>query len=250
MTAKKKATLAVGSLAAFLFVASTWAADTGTGRIIPKGKVALYRNGQVIGEFTSGAPLPHDVQLMCRGRCAVKTDAIFFVAEDRTRFMVVRTSDGREIDLQEGTIYFALAALPEALTFVTPHAPATAEAVILNAATGESFVKGYVSIGEHASELGIVEGGALRIRTAQNVHTVAPGETVILGQLPKEKKKEDEDDKAAAAVLVGGGTAAAATLSAGTLAVLGAFGVAGVIAVTAGDDDAGPASPFVPPPGG
>lgn len=155
---------------------------------------------------------------------------MYVVFEDGSSFKISRASGVETLDLKSGTAYFALKTLPEGLTFDTPQAPVVTEMMTLNAATGDQLLKGYVKAGKDESELGVLEGGSLVVRTAGGQKTIKSGQRIILAQ---------------AALGAGGG----ATLGAGVggaivgAGVLGGI-IAGVVTFQNNKDDDKQTSPF------
>ncbi|MBW2707666.1 MAG: hypothetical protein JRD04_00005 [Deltaproteobacteria bacterium] len=88
------------------------------------------------------------------------------VFESDSSFVISRTGSGDILDLKTGIAYFTLKTLPDGLTFGTPQADVVTEMMVLNAATGNQLLKGYVKVGKSESELGVLEGGSLMVQTA------------------------------------------------------------------------------------
>jgi len=164
------------------FTAPGFAADPFAGRILPTQKVSFFTDGQKVAQYTAEAPLPWDTLVKCEGRAGVRINGMALVFEDGSSFMVSRTENGNALDIKSGTAYFAFATLPEGLTFGTPQATVVPEAMMLNASTGNQMLKGYVKVGESASELGVLEGGKLMVRTPDGTHTINTGQRIILAQ--------------------------------------------------------------------
>lgn len=199
---------------AFLcFTAPCFAADPFAGRILPTKKVSFFNDGKKVGQFTAEAPLPWDTLVKCEGRTAVRMSQMYVVFEDGSTFMMSRSGSGETLDLKTGTAYFALKTLPEGLTFGTPQTAVFTEGMLLNAATGDQLLKGYVKAGTTESELGVLEGGRLMVRTTDGKQTINPGQRIILAQ----------------GQLGGGGT-----LSTGAIVGIGLGGVAALTAIGIG----------------
>ncbi len=168
---------------AFLcFTAPVFAADPFAGRILPTKKVSFFNDGKKVGQYTAEAPLPWNTLVKCEGRTAVRMDQMYVVFEDDSSFIISRTETGDTLDLKTGTAYFTLKTLPEGLTFGTPQAAVVTEGMILNAATDNQLLKGYVKVDKSTSELGVVEGGRLMVRTADGQQTIKSGQRIILAQ--------------------------------------------------------------------
>jgi hypothetical protein len=168
---------------AFLcFTAPGFAADPFAGRILPTKKVSFFNDGKKVGQYTAEAPLPWDTLVKCEGRTAVRMKQMYVVFDDGSSFILSRSGGDQTLDLKTGTAYFALKTLPEGLIFNTPQSPVVTEMMALNAATGDQLLKGYVKAGESESELGVLEGGRLMVRTADGQHTINSGQRIILAQ--------------------------------------------------------------------
>ena len=109
-----------------------------------------------------------------------------------------------------GTAYFALKTLPEGLAFATPQGSVVTESMLLNAATGTRLLKGYVKVDKSASEVGVLEGGKLIVRTADGRQTINTGQRIILAQ----------SNLGGGGAAAGGGAGAGGGISAGTIAAL------------------------------
>ena len=218
------------------FTAPGFAADPFAGRILPTQKVSFFTDGQKVAQYTAEAPLPWDTLVKCEGRAGVRINKMALVFEDGSSFMISRTEIGNILNIKSGTAYFAFASLPEGLTFVAPQGFVAPEFMMLNASTGNQMLKGYVKVDKSASELGILEGGKLTVRTADGNHTINTGQRLILAQ----------------ATLAGGGTAGTGGgvgFSTGTIVAMSAVG-ASLLAVTAlgiNEMNKDEGSPFTPP---
>jgi len=219
------------------FTAPGFAADPFAGRILPSQKVTFFSDGQKVAQYTAEAPLPWDTLVKCEGRTGVRINEMALMFEDGSSFMVSWTEMGNELNIKSGTAYFAFAALPEGLTFVAPQGFVVPEMMLLNASTGNQVLKGYVKVDKSASEVGVLEGGKLIVRTADGRHTINTGQRIILAQ----------------SKLGGGGGGAIGGGSGPTTgAIVGAslFGLAGLGVIVAGisqsnKDSEG--SPYTPP---
>jgi len=170
------------SVALIAFTVSGFAMQGDAGRIIPMGKVYMLKDGHTIGSYSSEAPLPENILLKAEGDCAVKLSDLYLVAADKSRFAISNADASRELRVKDGTVYFALSKLPQALVFTTPQGFVTAQQVILNASTEKSILKGYVAVSEKGSEIGVIEGGSLLISTADGDKLVKAGNRILLAQ--------------------------------------------------------------------
>ncbi|HEA69472.1 MAG TPA: hypothetical protein ENI07_22060 [Desulfobacterales bacterium] len=216
------------SLALIAFTVNGFGMEGNAGRIIPMGKVYMIKDGQTIGSYSSEAPLPENILLKTEGDCAVKLTDLYLVAVDKSQFAISNADTSRELRVKEGTVYFALSKLPQALVFTTPEGFVTVQQVILNASTEKSTLKGYVSVSKKGSEIGVIEGGSLLISTADGDKLVTAGNRIYLAQV------------------VPGGAAggAAGGAGAGTFGILGATAVFPLLGPAVTDE--GPGSPAAP----
>ena len=168
------------SLALIAFTINGFGMEGNAGRIIPMGKVYMLKDGQTIGSYSSEAPLPENTLLKTQGDCAVKLTDLYLVAVDKSQFAISNADTSRELRVKEGTVYFALSKLPQALVFTTPEGFVTVQQVILNASTEKSILKGYVAVSEKGSEIGVIEGGSLLISTADGNKLVTAGNRILL----------------------------------------------------------------------
>lgn len=171
------------SLALIAFTVNGFGMEGNAGRIIPTGKVYMIKDGQTIGSYSSEAPLPENTLLKTQGDSAIKLPDLYLVAVDKSQFAISNADTSREWRVKEGTVYFALSKLPQALVFTTPEGFVTVQQVILNASTEKSTLKGYAAVSEKGSEIGVIEGGSLLISTADGDKLVKAGNRILLAQV-------------------------------------------------------------------
>lgn len=218
-----------------------------TGRILPNGPVTLYREDKAIGVYTQEAPLPEDVFLLPEERCAVQLYDLYLVAEALTLF-AVDTSDGqRNLFVKEGIIFFKTADMRRPLHFITPAGKVSVHQIRLQAALGDSSIKGYVAVYPQRTELGVAEGGSMDVSTDQGLMTISAGSRIIMAQaemdigLPAEEPQAEPDPQPSE------GWSQQQKIAAGAL---GAGAVAGILLGLAGGGggggDGGSVSPASP----
>ena len=123
---------------------------------------------------------------------------VYFVAEDRSLFSVATAATLRKLQINEGTVYFAMTKNSPALSLITPSGNLTVLDILLNAATDSPQLKGYVSVKQNGSELGIIRGGAMIVSTQQGEMMIESGQRLILSQAdldvgaPAETEASDE----------------------------------------------------------
>lgn len=165
-----------------LLVGHSATALAGVDRIYPDGKVTLWRGDRQIGIYTQEAPLPEGAVISTEGRCAIKLDDLYLVAEDQSVFSVSTTGGQRNLFVKQGVIYFKTSAIRHPLVFVTPNGQINVQQIRLKAAFGDASLKGYVAVTEKQSELGVAEGGAMDVLTDDGLMTIDAGKKIILAQ--------------------------------------------------------------------
>ena len=176
-----------------VFSTSALASNSDSARIMPGKKVLIYRGDQQVGELTAEAPFPNGALLACEGDCAVRMDGFLLVGADKSMFSVTSEANSRELLVKNGTVYFALSEIPHSLVFVTPKGVVTVQQVILNAAAGGGPLKGYVEVTGQSSEIGVIEGGSMRVSTATGETTIQSGKKIILAQTEDEEDDDPEE---------------------------------------------------------
>ena len=101
----------VVSLLTFLMVSQCVVAMAGSDRIYPTNKVTLYRGEKKVGVYTKEAPLPDGSVISTDGRCAVKLDDLYLVAEDQSVFSINTSGRHRNLFVKEGIVYFKTSAM-------------------------------------------------------------------------------------------------------------------------------------------
>ncbi len=187
----------------FTLALSCLASELTFARLYPSGKVTIYNRNQKIGEFSREAPLPEGFLIAADGRCGVKIQSVYLVAEDQSLFSISTAKNIQRLSIKKGTIYFATAGNIPALSFATPSGDLAVLDIVLNAAIGTRQLKGYVSAGSEGSELGVIEGGSMIVSTQQREMMIKSGQRLILSQAemdigtpqPEEKPAEKETPK-------------------------------------------------------
>jgi hypothetical protein len=167
----------------FSFVAEDFSLGAYSGRIIPMGRVSVYKGDQKVGEFNEEAPFPEGFVLECNKQCVVKLDDLYLVAADKSMFSVTTKTYRRELRIEEGTIYFALRTLPRSLAIITAEGDFTVHEVRLNASSDGNFLKGYVSVKPATTEIGVIEGGSMLVSTTEGEKIIKAGERITIAQV-------------------------------------------------------------------
>jgi hypothetical protein len=182
----------------FFMVGQSAIAFDGADRIFPTGKATLWRGDQEIGVYTQEAPLPEGAIISTEGRCAIKLDDLYLVAEDKSVFSISTTGRQRILFVKQGVVYFKTSAMMHQLSFATPNGQINVQQIRLKAAFGDASLKGYVAVTEKQSELGVAEGGAMDVFTDDGLTTIEAGKKIILAQadmdigLPEDEKPSAE----------------------------------------------------------
>jgi hypothetical protein len=223
----------------FLFVLSLCGGSLAAGldgaRVLPEGKLNIFKGNQKVGELSSEAPLPVDKMLQSDGKCGVRMQGIYLVSTENTRFSVRDLSGGTDIFVQQGRLYFALGELRTPLSFSTPKDTAKVESALIEVSTDTFGIKGYLLFEDGKMEIGVMEGGKLVLVNSSGRQVLEPGNRVMVQN--------------AQANLEGGGADASMSEELKTKLLAGvAIGavIGGVALWDPFDDDGGGTSPFRP----
>ncbi len=173
---------ALSFIAVLISSQALFAADLTGARIIPENKVIVHQDGKNSGEYTREATLPAGVALSCEGRCGIRLSDISMLAEDQTIFALGTDAGSRYLHLKNGKIYFTLSRLDGSFVFVTPKGAVSADRALRKASAGDKMIKGYIKVDDNTSEIGIIEGGSLKIATKDKDELLEPGQKFILAQ--------------------------------------------------------------------
>jgi hypothetical protein len=223
-------------------------------RIYPAGKITIYSGGQRVGEFSKEAPVPEGFLIAADGRCGVRFEDLYLVAEDRSLFSVTTSANLRKLLIKKGTLYFAVSDMSRSLNFTTPFGTLAVLDILLNAATDRPHLKGYISIKQSGGEIGIIKGGSMIVSTQQGEMMIESGQQITLAQAdmdvgaPEELEPSDEEEVKAEESVKDEETAIGkkAGMSKNTKIVLGAVGgavvIGGIAALAAGGGGGGGSS--------
>jgi hypothetical protein len=226
----------------FMFTSTAFASGLSVGRIIPKGKVTLYQGNRKIGEFNHEAPLPRDTFISVNGECGVKMSNLYLAAVDKSLFSVTPQANSCKLTVEQGTVYFALSSTPVTLVFQTPEGMITTHEIMLKASVDAAVLKGYVSVAEGVTKVGVLQGGSMLVSVGDGEPVrVNADKEIRLAQADAIKTKGTEGSVGQAAAA---GSLSAVTTNIAVMAVsLGV--ITGVVAASNDDHDAAasPASP-------
>jgi hypothetical protein len=194
-------------------------------RIIPFGKVNVYRDGELLQVLQEEAPLPEGASLKIEGKCAVRMNDLYFVVQDGGEFSIQTSGAVNQLTIENGTLYFAAIASTAPVAFNTPSGTIRTEQIALAASDESALLRGYVNVSEDATQMGVLEGGALTVATAKGQQSIATGEQLTLAKAVNPPAETDDDDppgavppvvpteevgRIPAAYLIGGGLGVAA----------------------------------------
>jgi hypothetical protein len=192
-------------------------------RIIPDGRVMVEQDGRVVQVLSEEAPFPQGQMLATEGRCGVRLDDFYLVADDRSRFAINDGAGQREVLLEQGTLYFAISRLPGQLVLLTPAGGVTVQQLVLKASGEGGLLKGYMAVSPGHTEIGVLEGGAMVVSTPEGEITITEGRQITLaqanlfneegGETPAPPEEQDEDDKVPVTYWVLGGVGGAAAVA-------------------------------------
>jgi hypothetical protein len=136
-------------------------------------------------------PVPEGALLTCEGKCAVRMDDMLLVAEDQSQFSVDIKSNQRILNVQKGTVYFGLSKMPRTVVFLSPDGVVSANQLFLNASADTNMLEGYVMTSEKSSEVGVLSGGSLPLKTSGGVKVLKPGNRFLLAQADMSGGQQD-----------------------------------------------------------
>jgi hypothetical protein len=172
---------------------AVWASSTS--RIIPDGRVEAYSGNQVVQVYTQEAPFPEGRMLKTEGRCGVRLDGFYLVADDQSLFGIRQHNGDRVLAIEQGMVYFALSSQPGHLVFQTPAGVFPARQIVIHAA-GQGAIKAYLDVQPAQTEIGVLEGGHMVVSTPEGEHKIETGRRITVAQA---LIFEDEDQGKAAA---------------------------------------------------
>jgi hypothetical protein len=191
-----KSTLILKVWVVFMSIAMTtvgFSAGTNGARIIPTGKVAIIKDGRIVGEFSKEAPLLEGSLLRCEDKCAVKLDDTYMVADPGTEFSVIPGAGHTELYAKEGTVYYAMNESSSPLQIGTPNGEVTTGDLIMT----DSEVRGYVRVSGNETEIGVIGGGTMMMETASGEMAVTPGNAITIAAAGSEASGAAADGTAA-----------------------------------------------------
>ncbi len=221
-------------------------------RIIPDGKVKVFEGQKLVQELKQEAPFPEGALLTTEGKCGVRLEDFYLVANDGCTFGVVDGVSQINLRVDNGLLYFAITQQTGKVAFLTPAGVMTTRQVRLNAAANGGVLKGYLDVSNSQVQLGVLEGGTMVVSTDKGDQEIRSGKqfTLALADPISEKDKQEMADKDQTPAAKGTASAGAATVGAaggeiptayfiGGAVLLGGAGYA-IYDANRGDDDSGP----------
>jgi len=221
-----------------VFAFSGYALAVDTARIVPTGKVSVYRAKKKVDELSAEAPLPFDSLLLCSGECLVRMDSLYIVASDQSTFHVISPPRDNLVAFVKGFFYFSLTELSRQWVFKTPIEDFTIQQVLFQTAASGGRLDAYIFVKDETTEIGVLQGGSLVITSSHGEHVVRPGSQITIakaGPQPEmvEAAATDEEGVRPRTIVIWG--------------LVGAAAIAGAAALAGGGgDNPPPASPSSP----
>jgi hypothetical protein len=198
-------------------------------RIIPEGKVKVFEGQKLVQELKQEAPFPEGALLTTEGRCGVRLENFYVVANDDCTFGIKDGLNQINLRVDSGQLYFALTQYTGQLAFLTPAGVVTSRQVRLNAATDGGVLKGYLDVSGSQVKLGVLEGGAMVVSTGKGTQEIRSGKQITLAladPISEEDKKAMAGQKQTPAVKKEESGEIPAVYFEGGAALLGAAGYA------------------------
>lgn len=151
-------------------------------RIIPSGRVEAYSGERVVQIFSQEAPFPEGLMLKTEGRCGVRMDDFYLVADDQSIFGIRNQNNERVLTIEQGMVYIALSSLPGTLVFNTPHGVFPARRIFVQAAAGQGGIKAYLDVRSDRTEIGVLEGGHMVVSTPEGDRRIESGRQITIAQ--------------------------------------------------------------------
>ncbi|MGD9007024.1 MAG: hypothetical protein PVG41_03830 [Desulfobacteraceae bacterium] len=149
-------------------------------RIIPDGKVKVFEGKKLVQELKQEAPFPEGALLTTEGKCGVRLENFYLVADDGCTFGIVDGVNQIDLRVDNGLLYFAITQHTGQVSFLTPAGVMTSRQVRLNAAADGGVLKGYLEVTGSQVQLGVLEGGSMVVSTDKGVQEIRSGKQITL----------------------------------------------------------------------
>ncbi len=166
-------------------------------RIIPEGRVEAYRGDRVVQVYTQEGPFPEGYLLKTQGRCGVRLNDFYLVADDQSVFGIHHQNGERVLTIEEGMVYFALSNMPGDLVFQTPDGIFPARQIVIHASADQGVLKAYLDVQPNQTQIGVLEGGYMVVSTIEGDRKIEPGRQITVAQALLFEDEDQEEPGAA-----------------------------------------------------
>lgn len=158
-------------------------------RIMPTGSVKVYREEKLVQVLKQEAALPDGALLTTEGKCGVRSEDFYLVADDGCTFSIKDGLNQKDLRVDNGAMYYAITKKTGKLAFITPAGVISTQQVLFNADANGGLVKGYVDVSKSQVQLGVLEGGSMVVKTANGEKEILSGKQITLSMAEPIKKK-------------------------------------------------------------
>ena len=134
-------------------------------RIMPTGSVKVYNEGRLIQVLKNESALPYGALLTTMGKCGVRSENFYLVADDGCTFSIMDSPERRDIRVENGMVYYAITPKTGKLAFITPAGVISIMQVLFNADVNGGLLKGYLDVSGSQTQLGVLDGGSMVVNT-------------------------------------------------------------------------------------
>ena len=177
----------VALTAVLIFSASSF--SFAAGGSIGYGDISVYKNDKLVTKLSGQNPIEDGSLLVCKGKCMIKSQGISLIGQDASKLAIANEDDTFKIFLKEGNVDYIINSNVRNITFYTPQGSYTIAEVVFNA-SGQSVVKGTITVDENGqTEISVTEG-RLMFTTASGVKAVDANNKIVLAQAPDAPAQE------------------------------------------------------------
>lgn len=162
-------------------------------RVMPTDTVQVFDGKTLVQVLKKESVLPNGVLLAPKGRCGVRMENLYLVAEDGAVFGIVDDMNKIDLRVDKGLVYFALTRNTGQLAFVTPAGLIFTRQVVLHAAADGGLLKGYLHVKGSQVGLGVLEGGSMLVSTDHGDKKVLTGKQIMLAMADPIKKEDQKE---------------------------------------------------------
>ncbi len=175
----KSLRIAILLIAAAMMAGVSTAGAATEGRIIPTNRVSLEKNGSVVANLTSQAPVDENALIICHGTCMVKLRGVSLVAMDKTEFAVKQIGDFMNIYVKQGKVNFIITDTSRQFAFYIPDGSYVKTEGFVVPASTDNAVKGYIDVTDKAAAIGMDRGGMV-VQTTNGRQMISQGHAIQL----------------------------------------------------------------------